>query len=732
MSVFPDRIRLKNTTDSFASTVTDLTPPGLSGSFSASNSYLTLPANNVLAMGTSDFTIETWVYLGAPNNARTIIDTQPIGSSFQRNNAMLIIVEANAKINIYSASNYRGMSTSALLADQWNHIAIVRSGTTWRYFINGIKDATEYTYSVNLSLATGAIIGRSSENTGPLPFNGNLQDFRITKGVARYSTNFTLPAGPLPSGVNDPHFSSVSLLLRMVGPNNSTVFTDSSTNNLTVTPVGNAKITNLLGLFAPPDPLPIGEVAIHRGSGEARMLAQTTVKTIAQLTTRIRNGNKGSLTVSNEGYGSTSFVLNNGSVTSNEITDGAITAAKISGAIGINKGGTGQSSATSAINALLPSQTGNANKALTTDGSNPSWIDYPLLAGAVGTSGYAEAQTVSIDALPDVDTSTSPPLSNQALKWNFLTSRWAPAEDVTAPIPWGPAAPGKAGQLSRDGEYLYICVATNTWRRILYSTWTNTLAYIPATTSTATVFGLQGVGINDSFFANVSLLLHFDGSNGSTTIVDSGPLALTSSISAFDTTISTAQSKYGGASGFFQGQITGNVGGYLSIPTNNAFSFGSGDFTIEAWIYKLSGGGTEYTIVSYLDGSGTQNSFRLTVSSTQIIWRAGNTAGNFDQYALSVNSATATGIWYHVALTKASSVYRFFVNGTQAGSNQTLATTLHSPTTIPLRIGVTRNSLGNFQDWFKGYIDEFRITKGVARYTSNFTPRPSAFPDLGL
>ena len=82
----------------------------------------------------------------------------------------------------------------------------------------------------------------------------------------------------------------------------------------------------------------------------------------------------------------------------------------------------------------------------------------------------------------------------------------------------------------------------------------------------------------DPFYSAVSLLLPMDGTNGSTAFTDSGPNALT--ITAVgNTQISTTQSKYGGASGYFDG-----TGDYLSISPNTAIDLSSGDFTIEFWI----------------------------------------------------------------------------------------------------------------------------------------------------
>ena len=106
-----------------------------------------------------------------------------------------------------------------------------------------------------------------------------------------------------------------------------------------------------------------------------------------------------------------------------------------------------------------------------------------------------------------------------------------------------------------------------------------------------TVFGLGDLAFlgavggveRDPFFANVSLLLHGDGTNGSTTIVDSSPSPKTVT-AVGDAKISTAQSKFGGASIGFDGS-----GDSLAAPASISH-FGTGDFTIELWIYRNNAG----------------------------------------------------------------------------------------------------------------------------------------------
>jgi hypothetical protein len=219
---------------------------------------------------------------------------------------------------------------------------------------------------------------------------------------------------------------------------------------------------------------------------------------------------------------------------------------------------------------------------------------------------------------------------------------------------------------------------------------------------------------NPSFFSNVSLLLHGNGTNGSTTITDnsSSPKTVTAVGNA---QISTAQSKFGGASIAFD-----NAGDYLTLASNSAFAFGTGDFTIEFWVYMNSlKGGINFINSNNGSGSGTNS----------II--VGLNGGNALEYYINSGSrivdpvAISTGNWVHVALCRGSGTSRMFKNGSQVGANFTDTQIVSSTNTF--LIG-TRDDNLNFS--FNGYIDDLRITKSVARYTANFTPPAAPFPDI--
>ena len=216
----------------------------------------------------------------------------------------------------------------------------------------------------------------------------------------------------------------------------------------------------------------------------------------------------------------------------------------------------------------------------------------------------------------------------------------------------------------------------------------------------------------DPDFANVSLLLHMDGSNGSTTFTDSSSNSLLVTPSGNANT-STAQSKFGGASAYFDG-----TGAYLSVSANSNLAFGTSDFTVEMFLY--------FSVLAQMPIYETPSLAAAGARNTGFLWylTSSNKLEVFSGNSNRGESATAltAGGWYHVAVVRSSGTFSYFIDGVK------------DATTFDLTTNFTDSSplVGRFCDsngYFSGYIDDLRITKGVARYTANFTPPTAAFPD---
>jgi hypothetical protein len=231
---------------------------------------------------------------------------------------------------------------------------------------------------------------------------------------------------------------------------------------------------------------------------------------------------------------------------------------------------------------------------------------------------------------------------------------------------------------------------------------------------------------SDPDFDSVSLLLHGDGTNGSTTFIDSSSNSHTVTPSG-NAQISTTQSKFGGASIKFDGS-----GDYLTIPGSSEFSPGSGDFTAETWFYLDANPGLSLQyyrrilLSSYSYSGGSITGFTLQLRGTQTAYTF-ITANDGDTVVSDASVTVSQNVWHHVAFTKSGSDCRIFFNGSQVGATGTYSTFADSSAN-PLYVG--RLNLSTTTGWdFSGYIDDLRITKGVARYTSSFTPPTAPFPN---
>jgi hypothetical protein len=212
--------------------------------------------------------------------------------------------------------------------------------------------------------------------------------------------------------------------------------------------------------------------------------------------------------------------------------------------------------------------------------------------------------------------------------------------------------------------------------------------------------------------ANTSLLLNF--TNGQITDATSKNNLET----VGDAKISTVQSKFGGSSMFFDGS-----GDYLLVPNNNLLIMGSESFTIEFWWYPTSLAGFQ----TLFDKGYTQ--------SGALVMQTGNSDGRI-VVAVSgstvITSSTGASIntWTHVALVRNQTTMTLYYNGSSVGSVSN-STNFNNTSNVGIGANATAPSGGSVGQFpIIGYLDDLRITKGYARYTTNFTPPTSAFPTL--
>lgn len=224
----------------------------------------------------------------------------------------------------------------------------------------------------------------------------------------------------------------------------------------------------------------------------------------------------------------------------------------------------------------------------------------------------------------------------------------------------------------------------------------------------------RSVGACDVYYHQVSLLLHCDGANNSTTFTDSSPSPKTVT-AVGNGKLTTTSPKFGSACGNFAAS-----GDYITVPANAAFNFGTGDWTIEFWVKSTNTARCDPAWQNAI--STTTGNWELilnNISSGSMEWWE----GNFGKI-----SATGTGWndgnWHHHAITRSGNSVRMFLDGVQKGSTYTTSYTYGSSS-----VGVVFSTDGQSHTTapILGQMDEIRITKGVARYTANFTPPARPF-----
>ena len=210
------------------------------------------------------------------------------------------------------------------------------------------------------------------------------------------------------------------------------------------------------------------------------------------------------------------------------------------------------------------------------------------------------------------------------------------------------------------------------------------------------------------------LLLHCDGTDASTSFPDSGTTAHSVTANG-NAQISTTQSKFGGSSAYFDG-----TGDYLSIPDSDDWNFGSEDFTIEFFANSPWNSNqvlfsqrvdTDNRFYVFYDNGTNALEFAVISSGSNILTHTISSVGTYLQ----------TDTWQHFAIIRNGSGFYWMIDGIVR------KTTIGSPTMPDLAAPLIIGQLNSI-NYYTGYIDEFRISKGIARWTEDFIPPTDSYP----
>lgn len=221
----------------------------------------------------------------------------------------------------------------------------------------------------------------------------------------------------------------------------------------------------------------------------------------------------------------------------------------------------------------------------------------------------------------------------------------------------------------------------------------------------------------DPYWDKVGLLLHFDGADGSTACTDSSSYGHTMTRSGLPTIV-TAQSKFGGSSGWFPGSGAAFIAPTFSPEvTDVTYNLA----TLEFFVRFNDVGSTRWICgTDDAGGSGVERVLAVSKNAANNIVASSRSAGG----AITSSTTVTTGQWYHIAYVLDTLTETIYVDGVNVAS--TVSDNSGYYATLAFSVG----RLGSFTgSSFIGWLDEFRLTLGVARYTSNFTVPTSAYPD---
>ena len=796
-----------------------------------------------------DFTVELWVYplsMGGTWGS-FLIDTRGADLAVGTGWAMLYGYSGYAyKFAYADNTNTVILSNVAPTLNVWTHFAIVRSGSTIKMYINGVAQTATLTNGTTQQ-ATTYEMGISANSAGSTGIAGHLDDVRITKGVARYLSDFAVPTAPFPDSLGQTPAVEY-LVVGGGGGGDGGIFNvwfpgggaggtartgsgyDVSGGLLAVTVgaggnaasgtgvVGGAGGSSVFGTVtatgggggicsgtgasnadhtggAPGALYYCGGAAGAGGNGSSYSGGTGGAggigvsSTITTLATYYGGGGGGGGTGGGagglggggaavagtgingtDGLGGGAGGLANGGTTLahggsgvviirySDIYDDpfGITGAYTRTVTGGYKiytwttSGTVLFSTSLPINSAAPVISGSAVSGSVLSCTTGTWRGYPTptysyqwkqgvsnigtdsstytvvtgdtgysitcIVTAINTHGSASATSNGISILSPPANTVAPVISGSSTSGSVLsctTGTWTGDPVLTYLYQWKQGVSnigtGSSTYTSVDGDigFSITCVVTAS----------NTAGNASSTSNSISVISIVA-SAGDSYFNAVSLLLYGNGTNGSTTITDSSPVPLTTAVVG-NAQISTAQKKFGTGSIIFDGS-----GDWVNVTTGSEFNFGTGDFTIElqAWVTNYS---SVRALLSKYASWASINDFYLYVNVTtgKIRFVAGNAA----PIAFYSDAAIPTGQFVHVAVARASGVTRMFVNGVKQAASHTGTVTISNQTTT-LHIG--SNSEGSPGEPFLGYMDDIRVTKGVARYTSTFNPPTLESPNI--
>jgi hypothetical protein len=606
-----------------------------SGSLNFTNSgYLSISNTNDWDLGNEDFSIDSWIYptveslsgIAIGKGSSDTWETQSFSLGLN-NGTPTVVVYYNSgmsKIELSSSNNQIPINT-------WTHIAAVRNNSNIYLFVNGILCGTNSdigTYSVVTSLSS-LYIGRGENDTNPNYFIGNIDEVRISKGIAYWIGNFTLQTSPY---IED---SYTKLLLHCDG------FSDSAPSNKVLINTNTTIDTSYRKL----------------GSGSLRF-----------------NGSNSFLTVPS----SIDFDMR----TTNFTLEFYI---KFNTLPNVNESVSYFNAGPDNDNQISFSLHNDTNQFVARFFTNNGSSSYNLFCADISISvgeWYHFAYIVIDNMIKFFLDGIEQPIS-------YLINSGTESEYIDRDV---------IPDISFSEIYIGKSILSNQWLNA------NIDEYRFSKIERVSSFGFEEPSEILTRDKYTSLLANFED------VKDSSEEP--KSITNYAVLNCIMNKKINNTSLYFDGSKS-----YLDIAYNTDFDFGTDDFTIDFWI-NVSNINDGVSILTFMDNTNSLAPLCILINNGIKIYMTSSTGNTWDIADGLLLHDVDLNSWHHIAIVRDISTIKLYYDGINTNLINTSASLLTTGKSI-----IIGNSHYNEYNKFNGYIDEFRISKGIARWNNNFTPQ---------
>ena len=683
---------LNSSTNNNVLGITTIPEKGYSAYFDGSGDYLSIPSNSAFQFGTGDFTIECWFYdTGTSDTYPGIISSAngwQDGSTALRFNHL-----GNRKFGFFH--NPTGdpifSSTNTFLSYQWYHVAVTRSGTSMKMFVNGVEEASStVSASISLDTTTGVFIGSGFDGSSKI--KGYISNVRVVKGTAVYTAAFTPSTTPLTAIAN------TSLLTCQ-----SNTFIDSSANAFTISQFGDTKIFKTFSPFGNTAAILTLQSSTIVDNGEDNVTLTVNGDTLVSTATPFTNTTvlltaQSNAIVDNSNYRFTLTTTGDAVVRENS-PFGTITGELINT---IPTNGNSVYFDGSGDYLSVPH-----NTALDLSTGAPNWTIEAWYNISALTSG---SQVIMSKDWQSGSTNASYAMSLQSNGQFFYFfgngTSGAYSQQYLYTIPGGRLGVWNHVAMARSGSNI-LCFFNGTLVQTIAITGTLVDAGNPVRIGSTNNPSEYVLG----FISNARIVKGQAVYTGNFT-VPTAPLAITQTAAAnVAAVVNTIPDN--GYSAYFDG-----TGDYLTLNGSSNYAFGTSDFTLEAWIYTTTTSAYKSLFDTSAAGDATATGRFLFDVNTGGYLRLYTDAGT-TQLLQSPAGTIIANRWHHVAISRTASVGKMFVDGNQVANG--FVSTNFLPAVNRPQIGA--NGYDASANW-SGYISNLRAIKGTGIYQGNFT-RPT-------